>query len=203
MNLAIGLAAERNLDVILVDGDVVRGSIAEYFHGDRRGRSDRSSDRKAPAHRRCAASRAADVPGLARSVRRQARRRLAGIACQQAHGGYLRGPVERFQHSIVIFDTPPVLAASEPAAMATHVHHLIMLVAAGRPRAITSRKLWPKCRAAPASASVQPIAPMAAAAVLSYYYYGYGQGNPERHGREAAMVAQRDKQRRCTPNSTA
>ena len=36
MNLAICLAAEHNLNVILVDGDVVRGSIGHYFNGEER-----------------------------------------------------------------------------------------------------------------------------------------------------------------------
>jgi protein-tyrosine kinase len=131
MNLAICLAAERNLNVILVDGDVVRGSIAEYFQCEEQsglvelmiGRHRRIDDVLHPCF---------DVAGLhvifagkrhQASPELLASRRMADICTALS---------KHYEQSIVIFDAPPVLAASEPAAMAAHVHHLIMLIAAGQ-----------------------------------------------------------------------
>src|SRR5262249_49602950 len=38
----------------------------------------------------------------------------------------------RYNDRIIIIDSPPVLASTEPANMAQHVHQLIMVVAAGQ-----------------------------------------------------------------------
>jgi receptor protein-tyrosine kinase len=38
----------------------------------------------------------------------------------------------RYNDRIIIIDTPPVLASVEPANMATHVHQIVMVVAAGQ-----------------------------------------------------------------------
>ena len=130
MNLAIGLAAERNLNIILVDGDVVRGSIADFFNAEGKDglvellseKRQRIDDLLHPC---------ADLPGLyvlfagkhhEASPEFLASGRMADICASLS---------EHFTKSIVLFDTPPVLAASETAAMAAHAHHLIMLVAAG------------------------------------------------------------------------
>jgi protein-tyrosine kinase len=131
MNLAICLAAERNLNVILVDGDVVRGCVADYFHGeDQDGlvellsqKRQRIDDTLHPC---------ANLPGLhvlfagkhhEAAPELLASRRMADICAALS---------KHFQQSIVLFDTPPVLATSETAAMAAHAHHVIMLIAAGQ-----------------------------------------------------------------------
>jgi receptor protein-tyrosine kinase len=131
LNLAIVLAAEPNLNVILVDGDVIQNSIAQYFQGEHQeglielltGTRDNIADVLHPC---------ADLPRLhvlfagknnETAPELLASRRMAGICTSLSR---------HFKRSIVLFDAPPLLAASEPAAMAAHVHHLIMLVSAGR-----------------------------------------------------------------------
>lgn len=131
MSLAISLAAERNLKVILVDGDVVHGSIAGYFQGeDLDGLVElltetrqRIEDLLHPC---------IEVPGLhilfAGKRHEAAPELLASRRMRDICGALSK----QFPQSIVLFDTPPVLAASEPAAMAAHAHHLIMLVGSGQ-----------------------------------------------------------------------
>jgi len=131
MSLAICLAAERNLNVILVDGDVVRGSIADYFHGrdfdglvelltETGGRID---DMLHPC---------VELPGLHILFAGRRHETTPELLASRRMGDICAALSKQFKHSIVLFDTPPVLAASEPAAMAAHAHHLIMLVASGQ-----------------------------------------------------------------------
>lgn len=130
MSFAICLAAERNLNVILVDGDVVRGSIADYFHGrDFDGLVDlltetgrRIDDMLHPC---------VELPGLHILFAGRRHEATPELLASRRMGDICAALSKQFKHSIVLFDTPPVLAASEPAAMAAHAHHLIILVASG------------------------------------------------------------------------
>jgi protein-tyrosine kinase len=131
MNLAIGLAAERNLDVILVDGDVVRTSLAQYFEdAPEEGLLDLLTGRR--QHIDEVMQKCADLPNLhvIFSGRRDdtspellASHRMAEICALLSR---------RFRESVVVIDAPPVLATAEPSALAMHMHHVIMVVAAGQ-----------------------------------------------------------------------
>jgi len=131
MNLAIGLAAERNLEVILVDGDVLLATVGEYFDAPSEkglldlltGRCQQTDD----VMHRCA-----DQPNLhvifagkheEASPELLASKRMADVCTMLS---------KRYPECVVVIDTPPVLATSEPIALAMHVHHLIMVVAAGQ-----------------------------------------------------------------------
>jgi receptor protein-tyrosine kinase len=131
MNLAIGLAAERNLEVILVDGDVVRSSITQYFEGaPEEGLLDLLTGRRQQIDE--VLKRCADLPNL--HVLFSGRRDdsspelLASARMAEVSSALSR----RFRESVVVIDAPPVLATAEPSAMVMHVHHLIMVVAAGQ-----------------------------------------------------------------------
>lgn len=132
MNLAIGLAAERNLEVILVDGDVVRASIGDYFEG--------SKGQEGLLELLTGGRRSIDevmhtcveIPNLhvifsgkrdEASPELLASQRMAEICSMLSH---------RFKECVVVIDAPPVLATAEPAALAMHVHHILMVVAAGQ-----------------------------------------------------------------------
>lgn len=131
MSLAIALAAERNLNVILVDGDVLRGSIAEYFHGENLDglvellteTRERVDDLLHPC---------VELPGLHILFAGKRHEATPELLASRRMGDICGALSKQFQQSIVLFDTPPVLAASEPAAMAAYAHHLIMLVGSGQ-----------------------------------------------------------------------
>jgi receptor protein-tyrosine kinase len=132
MNLAISLAAERNLHVILIDGDVVRSSLDAYFDGaNGRGLTEllngKCQDVNEVMHR------CVDVPNLrvifagkhdSGSPELLASKRMADIS---------RDLATRYPDRIIIIDAPPVLAAAEPAALVSHMNHVIMVVAAQQP----------------------------------------------------------------------
>lgn len=132
MNLAISLAAERNLHVVLIDGDVVRASLDAYFDGaNGRGLTEllngKCQDVSEVMHR------CVDIPNLrvifagkhdAGSPELLASKRMADI-CKDLS--------TRYPDRIILIDAPPVLAAAEPAAIITHMNHVIMVVAAQHP----------------------------------------------------------------------
>jgi protein-tyrosine kinase len=131
MNLAIGLAAERNLDVILVDGDVVRASIAGYFAGSTdEGLTDLLVGRR--QHIDEVMHRCADLPNLHVIFSGRRDEDSPEMLASNRMGEICAALSKRFKESMVVIDAPPVLATAEPSALATHVHQLIMVVAAGQ-----------------------------------------------------------------------
>ncbi len=132
MNLAISLAAERNLHVVLIDGDVVRCSLDAYFDGATgKGLTDLLSGKCQQVSE--VMHQCTDIPNLrvifagkhdAGAPEMLASKRMADI-CHDLS--------TRYPDRIILIDAPPVLAAAEPTALATHMHHLIMVVAAQHP----------------------------------------------------------------------
>jgi receptor protein-tyrosine kinase len=131
LNLAITLAAEKNLNVILVDGDVIRSSVGQYFIGQTgRGLLDLFGNNQLKIDE--VLHRCQDVPNLqvvfSGSQNDAAPEMFASARMAEICDSFSR----RFNNCIVIIDSPPVLATSEPASLVTHIDHLIMVVAAGR-----------------------------------------------------------------------
>jgi protein-tyrosine kinase len=174
MNLAICLAAERNLDVVLVDGDVVRASISQYFESaPQEGLLDLLTGRRQNIDE--VLTRCVDVPNLhvLFSGRRDdtspellASHRMAEV-CQALS--------RRFRESVVVIDAPPVLAAAEPAALAMHVHHLLMVVAAGQAARHQIEEALAGVAACPSLNLIFNKAPEWQRSTPYSYYYGYGE----------------------------
>ena len=133
MNLAIALAAEPNLNVIVVDADVVQSSLSSHFLEPGRdgllelltGKRQRLEEVLHPCK---------NLPRLhvlfAGAQNDAAPELLASSGMAQLCASLST----HFEQSVVLFDTPPVLAAAEPAALAAHVNHVLMVVSAGTAR---------------------------------------------------------------------
>lgn len=127
-NLAIALSAERDVEVLLVDADVINPSITRYFGiGDAPGLMDALADR---GQRPEDLAIATDIKGLfimpaGTSSARDAEF-LASARTGQVLDRLTRGAPNRF----VIFDTPPALAASPAAELAAYVGQAVLVVRA-------------------------------------------------------------------------
>lgn len=131
MNLAMALAAEPNLDVLLIDGDVVRSSISAYFEpSDGAGLVDLLSGK--PPQLDEVLHPCADLPRLHVLFSGARHEAAPELLASRGMAELCATLSTRFPQGIVLFDTPPVLAASEATAMAAHMHHCIMVVSAGR-----------------------------------------------------------------------
>ena len=127
-NLAIALAAERGLEVLLVDADVVRPSVTERLgiEGDR-GLMDALAD---PTIQPESLVIRTDIDGLfvlpAGTASALDAEYLASARTAEVLDRLTDGAPDR----ILIFDTPPALAASPAAELAQHVGQTLLVVRA-------------------------------------------------------------------------
>ena len=174
MNLAIGLAAEYNLNVILVDGDVVRGSIAGYFRSeDQDGLVDlltHKQERIENVLHSCS-----DFPNLHVLFAGNPNESAPELLASQRMSVICTGLSRRCQNGIVIVDSPPILVSSEPASMTAHIDHLIMLVAAGQAGRHQIEQALSEVARCQSISLLFNRSPEWERPLPHYNYYGYGQ----------------------------
>jgi len=127
-NLAIALAAERGLEVVLVDADVIKPSITERLGIDaEEGLMDALAD---PSILPESLVIRTDIDGLFVLPAGKASARdaeyLASVRTADVLDRLTQGAPDR----ILIFDTPPALAASPAAELAKHVGQALLVVRA-------------------------------------------------------------------------
>ncbi len=127
-NLAIALAAERDLEVLLVDADVVKPSVTERFGIDaEQGLMDALAD---PAIAPESLVIRTDIDGLFVLPAGTASSRDAEYLASARTGAVLDRLTQGAPNRILIFDTPPALAASPAAELAAHVGQALLVVRA-------------------------------------------------------------------------
>lgn len=127
-NLAIALAAERDLEVLLVDADVVKPSVTQRFGIDaERGLMDALAD---PAIAPESLVIRTDIDGLFVLPAGTATSRDAEYLASARTGEVLDRLTRSAPNRILIFDTPPALAASPAAELAAHVGQALLVVRA-------------------------------------------------------------------------
>ncbi|MDJ0977854.1 MAG: P-loop NTPase [Erythrobacter sp.] len=146
-NLAIALSAERDIEVLLVDVDVMNPSITRVFGIEEApGFMDALADH---GQRPEELALATDIDRLfimpAGNCSARDSEYLASARTAQVLDRLTRGAPNR----IVIFDTPPALAASPAAELAAHVGQALLVVRAdetGRAAIDDARQLLSGCR---------------------------------------------------------
>lgn len=127
-NLAIALAAERDLEVLLVDADVVKPSVSARFGIDaEQGLMDALAD---PSILPESLVIATDIDGLFVLPAGTASSRDAEYLASARTGALLDRLTRGAPNRILIFDTPPALAASPAAELAQYVGQALLVVRA-------------------------------------------------------------------------
>jgi Mrp family chromosome partitioning ATPase len=127
-NLAIALAAERDLEVLLVDADVVNPSVTRRLGiAAEQGLMDALAD---PAILPESLVIRTDIEGLFVLPAGTASARDAEWLASARTGEVLDRLTEGAPDRILIFDTPPALAASPAAELAQHVGQALLVVRA-------------------------------------------------------------------------
>ena len=127
-NLAIALAAERDLEVLLVDADVVKPSVTQRLGIDaEQGLMDALAD---PSIAPESLVIRADIDGLFVLPAGTASSRDAEYLASARTGEVLDRLTRGTANRILIFDTPPALAASPAAELAAHVGQALLVVRA-------------------------------------------------------------------------
>jgi receptor protein-tyrosine kinase len=126
VNLAMSMATEQNLNVLLIDADVKNPSLPRLLGIETgKGLIDVLTDENldlADVMLRTEISNLSFIPAgrpHAQSTELFAGRTMAGLVQDIAR---------RYSDRVVIFDAPPVLASSEPGVLALHVGQLVFVV---------------------------------------------------------------------------
>ena len=130
INLAISIALEMNRTVLLVDADVAKPSIpnALGMKADR-GLLDALLDREIDLAELLWST---DIGRLTLLPAGTAHQHATELLASDAMRSLLTEMAERYGDRIIIFDSPPLLAASEAAVLASQMAQIVMVVEAGK-----------------------------------------------------------------------
>lgn len=171
INLALRLAAEKDYEVLLVDGDVLKPHISRIFKiDDRPGLMDLLMDRERPVSSVVIPT---DVPGLSILPAGQQNDSTTELLASQRMLEVITMLQRPDRRRIVLFDSPPLLLATEASALVPAVGQVILVVRAEQ---------TPRQAVLDALAAIGDQRPVSL--ILNqqyqrgrqgYYNYGYGQ----------------------------
>jgi len=128
VNLGISIASEHDLHVLLIDGDVrQRGLSRALGLADRKGLMDVLSD---PNISLADVILRTNIPHLSILPAGQAVDNPTEILASQRMKDLISEITHRYPDRFILFDSPPVLATSEPGVLAAYVGQVIMVVLA-------------------------------------------------------------------------
>ena len=130
INLAISIASEMDRTVLLVDADVAKPSVPQAFAlKAEKGLMDVLLDRRIDLAEVLWNTDIGKLTLLpAGTVQKHANELLASDAMR----ALLQEMADRYHDRIIIFDSPPLLAASEAGALASQMGQIVMVVEAGK-----------------------------------------------------------------------
>jgi len=171
VNLAISIALEMDYSVLLVDADVAKPSIPEVLGLQvKKGLMDLLRDRRlelAEVLCKIHIGKLTLLPGG--TVHKQSTELLASGGMREL----LREMADRYRDRIIIFDSPPLLAASEAAVLASQMGQIIMVVEAGKTTQATLKQALGHLNPRKIAGLVLNKGQSAG---LGYRYGGYGHG---------------------------
>jgi receptor protein-tyrosine kinase len=130
LNLAFSLAAEQDRSVVLIDADPAKSSVAQYLQLPvEHGLIDLLQDDTLRPDDLVLPTSVASLSILPAGPRHALG---AELFASERMGALLRNLCLSIPHGIMILDAPPVLATSEPSALARHVDQTILVVEADK-----------------------------------------------------------------------
>jgi protein-tyrosine kinase len=130
VNLAISIALERDRSVMLIDGDVANPSVPGMLGlAPGRGLMDLLVDQKLAIEDFLCTT---DIGKLSILQAGTAHSHATELLASDAMRALIQEVSERYQDRIVIFDSPPLLAASEAGVLAGHIGQIVVVVEAGK-----------------------------------------------------------------------
>jgi receptor protein-tyrosine kinase len=130
VNLAISIALEMDRTVLLVDGDVAKPSIPQVLGLEAtKGLMDILIDRRIDLGD---VLMKIDIGKLTLMPVGTPHKHATELLASDTMRKLLHELVERYHDRIVIFDSPPLLAASEAGVLASHAGQIVVVVEAGK-----------------------------------------------------------------------
>jgi exopolysaccharide/PEP-CTERM locus tyrosine autokinase len=176
LNLALSLAREPDLDVLLVDGDVAQPALTRTLGlSDERGLTDLVADPTLDADaviHPTSIERLCIVPAGARrdnSPELLASARMASVVAELS---------KRMSPGVVLFDSPPILATNEAQVLSRYAGQILMVVMAdSTEQRVVTEALALLDRSKPINAVLNRVESSLVSRYYSHYYYGYGRGD--------------------------
>lgn len=173
VNLAISIAMELDRTVLLVDGDVVRPSLPRMLGLEpARGLLEILGPERA---RMSDVMLKTNIPRLSILLSGKPNPRGAEMLASNAMNKFLDELATRYSDRIVIFDSPPVLLATEARQLATRMGQIVFVVHAEKTRQSDVRQAVAALEACPVKLLVLNGATTTGQGAYGYGYgYGYG-----------------------------
>ena len=128
INLALSLALEENISVLLIDADVPRPKIFQHFGLEvRTGLTDIVMDKSRALDELVVQERDYPLSLLSQGI---ADVNPVELFASEEMAEFVENLSRRYPDRIIIFDAPPVLATPEAVVLARHVHETVFLVEA-------------------------------------------------------------------------
>ena len=175
LNLALSIARERDLDVLLVDGDVAQPSLsASVGLAGRPGVTDLLRDSRLTVEDVTYATNVVGLYLLPAGARHDnapellSSTRMATVAADLS---------QRMTPGVVVIDSPPILATNEAQVLTRYAGQVLLVVRAdSTEQRVVTEALSLIDRNRPVSAILNRIEPSLVSRYYNHYYYGYGKG---------------------------
>ena len=129
-NLAMSIASEREIKVLLMDGDVIRQALAQRFGIEtEKGYLDLLDDEELNVSDILVRT---SIPSLAILPSGAGREEATELFTSSRMSDLMEELATLYHDHMIIIDTPPVLASSETNALAMHAGQVVMVIEAGR-----------------------------------------------------------------------
>lgn len=130
LNLGLSIASEMDITVLLVDGDVIKGSLTKLIGAEKnRGLIDILEDPGCTVRDVILDTQNPKlkiIPAGSRSVN------STELLASQAMDRLLAELAERYQDRLILFDSPPILSASEASVLNHLMGQVLLVVEAGK-----------------------------------------------------------------------
>lgn len=129
INLAMSIASEPDLNVLLVDGDVMNPSVLGRLGiEERSGLIDLLEDKGVSVSD--VLLRCSNIPNLTILPAGAPTSRATELLASSRMESLVTDLARRYPDRVIIFDSPPVLASTEPSVIALHVGQIVLVVEA-------------------------------------------------------------------------
>lgn len=173
LNLALSLAREPDIEVLLVDGDVAQPTLsASLGIASRPGLTDVVAD---PALDFSSIICPTSVDRLFVAPAGARRDNSPELFASARMSALMEDLARRVAPGVVVFDSPPVLATNEAQVLSRYVGQIVMVVRADvTEQRVVTEALGLLDRTKPVSAVLNKVESSLISRYYSYYYYGYG-----------------------------
>lgn len=173
INLALSLAGEKDVEVLLVDGDFAKPEILSILGLEAGpGLIDAISDPQADVDAYVIKT---DIPGLSVLPAGRQANDVTELLASERTRDVLADLTQRHPNRVVIFDSPPALVASPASVLAAHAGQVMMVVRADQTTEADLREALGLLSGCDSVSLLLNGAGLAASGRRFGSYYGYGQ----------------------------